>query len=189
MIQQDFFRTELTSLRAGIPVSHSASPARIDEELMIPATYGPGFLDALESSGLAGSFVKMLEATFTWASTTSLLTWKVSATPAGRSLYQLSASTRDTRGKDSGSLPAARELWPTPLASDGKRGDCPSERARRSPYLPTIMAMRENIEVGSSLRLNATFVEWLMGYPLGWTNPMISDCENATKGESINCED
>nr|DAL05350.1 MAG TPA: hypothetical protein [Caudoviricetes sp.] len=54
------------------------------------------------------------------------------------------------------------KFFPTPLASDYKRSDCPSERIRKSPCLAS--------RVGG--KPNPTWVEWLMGWPLGWT-----DCE------------
>lgn len=52
------------------------------------------------------------------------------------------------------------KLLPTPKASDGRRNGCRSEQERDSPDLPAI--------VGG--RLNPTWVEWLMGFPLGWTD-------------------
>jgi len=47
----------------------------------------------------------------------------------------------------------------TPQATDGRRNGCESEQMRDSPNLPA--------QVGG--RLNPTWVEWLMGFPLGWT--------------------
>lgn len=53
---------------------------------------------------------------------------------------------------------AKHKLWPTPTARSPT--DCPSERARKSPSL--------DAQVGGSL--SPTWVEWLMGYPLEWTD-------------------
>lgn len=50
------------------------------------------------------------------------------------------------------------ELWPTPKASI--RGDCPSERLRKSAD--------QRSRLGGSL--NPAWVEWLMGFPTGWTD-------------------
>ena len=93
------------------------------------------------------------------------------------------------------------QRMPTPRQSDPSRGDCSSERSRRTPSLvsavkavPTPTATdgtkwnaktkQQRIDQGSSLRLcnvetatgdpiggslNPTWVEWLMGWPLGWT--------------------
>ena len=55
---------------------------------------------------------------------------------------------------------ARKNLWPTPMASDWKRGASPSEQKRNTPSLPA--------RVGG--KLNPQWVEWLMGYPTGWTD-------------------
>ena len=60
---------------------------------------------------------------------------------------------------------ASRGMFPTPKASDATRGDCPSERMRRSPALPSAAMVGEQ-EPGP---LNPAWVEWLMGFPVGWT--------------------
>ena len=52
-------------------------------------------------------------------------------------------------------------LWPTPTAHDAKdSGTAPSEGLRKSPCLA--------FKAGG--QLNPTWVEWLMGWPLGWTD-------------------
>src|SRR5581483_5535425 len=56
-------------------------------------------------------------------------------------------------------LTIAVQMWPTPAARDWKDGGHPSEYARKSPALAA--------QAGGSL--NPTWVEWLMGFPLGWT--------------------
>jgi hypothetical protein len=62
-----------------------------------------------------------------------------------------------------GSIGLARyvKFWPTPTAHDAKdSGTAPSEGLRKSPCLA--------YQAGG--KLNPTWVEWLMGWPLGWTN-------------------
>ncbi|NBW08761.1 MAG: hypothetical protein EBR82_12130, partial [Caulobacteraceae bacterium] len=51
-------------------------------------------------------------------------------------------------------------LWPTPTAHNAKELNAPSEAMRNTPTL--------SASVGG--RLNPTWVEWLMGWPLGWTD-------------------
>ena len=54
--------------------------------------------------------------------------------------------------------------FPTPRAHDaGDSGRCPSELNRNTPSLPTII-FRTTGKI-----LNPQFVEWLMEYPIGWT--------------------
>jgi hypothetical protein len=53
-----------------------------------------------------------------------------------------------------------RHLWPTPTAHNAKETNAPSEALRNEPSLAS--------RVGGTL--NQTWVEWLMGWPLGWTD-------------------
>ncbi len=57
---------------------------------------------------------------------------------------------------------AAKNTWPTPTAHNAKETNAPSESKRNTPTLAA--------QVGG--HLNPTWVEWLMGWPIGWT-----DCE------------
>jgi hypothetical protein len=50
--------------------------------------------------------------------------------------------------------------WPTPTAHNAKETNAPSESQRNTPTLAA--------QAGGSL--NPTWVEWLMGWPLGWTD-------------------
>jgi hypothetical protein len=52
------------------------------------------------------------------------------------------------------------KTWPTPTAQDAKNNGAPAQMERNTKPL--------NAEVGGSL--NPTWVEWLMGWPLGWTD-------------------
>jgi len=78
------------------------------------------------------------------------------------------AKDADSSGarKHGPSLTQAARLWPTPLARDARsyRG------AKRMPNSQG----SEPLVVAAGGRLNPTWVEWLMGAPLGWTDP---DCE------------
>ena len=62
-------------------------------------------------------------------------------------------------------------MWPTPRARDYKDGPSipPSVReGRRSHNLGTKVV--ESTQTKASGSLNPTWVEWLMGYPKGWTD-------------------
>jgi hypothetical protein len=50
--------------------------------------------------------------------------------------------------------------FPTPAARDWKDGNYPSERKRHTPPLA--------VHAGGTL--NPEWVEWLMGWPIGWTD-------------------
>lgn len=58
---------------------------------------------------------------------------------------------------------AKQNKWPTPKASDWKNNGSPSEMRRHSPTLGAVIGYQ------SGGKLNPQWVEWLMGYPSGWT--------------------
>jgi hypothetical protein len=55
-------------------------------------------------------------------------------------------------------------LWPTPTAHLAKENGSPSEGLRNEPTL-TFQALN-----GKPGKLNPEWVEWLMGFPTGWTD-------------------
>jgi hypothetical protein len=72
-------------------------------------------------------------------------------------------------GKNLRTVVAEREMWPTPTAN--LRDMDTMERARLSGQQRE--AMRESGEpyqTQTTGSLNPTWVEWLMGFPLGWTD-------------------
>lgn len=54
----------------------------------------------------------------------------------------------------------AARMLPTPMANDAKNNGGPGQQARKSPQLGAV--------VGGAL--NPPWVEWLMGWPIGWTD-------------------
>jgi len=60
--------------------------------------------------------------------------------------------------------PAHLRMWPTPTAHNAKEGGYPAEHNRNTPTLAA--------QAGGAL--NPTWVEWLMGWPLGWTDCAVS---------------
>lgn len=65
---------------------------------------------------------------------------------------------------------AAVTKWETPKASELERGVCESEFRRRSPSLQAqVTRMPGSESSGKRRRLNPLFVEWLMGWPIGWS--------------------
>lgn len=53
---------------------------------------------------------------------------------------------------------------PTPQARDWKDGSNPKPHGKHSPSLPVAIAIR-----GGPGRMNPKFREWMMGFPIGWT--------------------
>lgn len=57
-----------------------------------------------------------------------------------------------------------RQIFPTPTVNDSKNDNPPSQALRNTPPL--------NVVVGG--QMNPMWVEWLMGWPLGWTDLHVS---------------
>lgn len=73
---------------------------------------------------------------------------------------------------------AAVRLWPTTTAHDAKDTGAPTEFERNSPGLTATGLLHRTQTSGEPLSprdrtLNPRFVEWLMGWPIGWT-----DCDS-----------
>lgn len=81
------------------------------------------------SSGPLGCLERTLLASSAWRSTIVLLTWSVSATPSGRSLFRLRASVPPTSG------PGA-SLWRTPNTMDGMAPKSPEALAHEMEHRP-----------------------------------------------------
>jgi hypothetical protein len=101
---------QLTSSPPAIPASHSQSPGS-DWARKMTATYGRKFADWYLSYGPPDSWVRTLLATSVWASTTCYLTWKKSATPAGRLLFRLVPWMPRTGGTGFGFLHTPRAIY------------------------------------------------------------------------------
>jgi len=133
-------------------------------------------------------------------STMCYLTWKISVTKRGRLLFQLVPSMPRTEEIESGSLhtmmwptptsqdPTGRKyqrlcgrkvltlsgkamLWPTPTARDWKDGSSMTVPASCLLGREVLFRCRGQLRNGQKMgRLSVSFVEWLMGFPLGWTD-------------------
>ena len=95
----------------------------------------------------------------------------------------------ETRGSYRGDLADHAALWSTPRASDGEKGG-PNQAfgaggtplPTQASAFPSSLPAQPNSTDGpmSSLparSFNPLFVEWLMGWPLGWTACAVSETE------------
>jgi hypothetical protein len=60
-------------------------------------------------------------------------------------------------------LCAAVKMWPTPSASEHKAGQ-PGDKMQK------MLGNHPEVRNSGTGTLNPTWVEWLMGYPKGWTD-------------------
>ena len=102
------------------------------------------------------------------------------ASPSGPDFAR--AKRPGSGGDDLATAVAREELWPTPNAADGKGGRISSDEVilsgRRPSGAKAQKTLREAVrrqDLATSSpppragALNPTWVEWLMGFPLGWT--------------------
>lgn len=190
--------------------SRSAKPDE-EKERQMTASSGPRCLGLFESLDPAGSLVKMLRdyllSSKAWYSNKCALTWKRKDTKSSRLLFQLSPSMRHIGGIGSGLLPTARtisggtdnsakkirpsghhgttnlqgfiQMLPTPRAG-GQADTARSENRTGNRHAgdDTTTAVGK----ATGLRLQPAFVEWMMGYPQGWTDLNLPSQHTAGKG-------
>ena len=89
-------------------------------------------------------------------------TWPRSATMRNGIVYRLRALARVTYGIGSGSS----DGWPTPSANEDAAG---SLDGKMQFMLPHAVKLSDPEGAAAGGQLNPEFVEWLMGYPVGWT--------------------
>ncbi len=145
-----------TSYAEDSPASPSPSPESRQARQMT-ATSGRRCVELLHSQDPLGSLAKMLLVSSPWHSTTCLLTWKVSATPRGRLLFRLVPSMPRTAETGSGLLPT-----PSGTSNGGKN----HVMGRLDEWGGSSNRWR-GTEIGK-VRC-ASFEEWMMGFPTGWT--------------------
>jgi len=168
-------------------------------------TSGRKWLELLKNSNPLSSLVKMFLESSRWVSTKRLLTWKVSVTPQQRLVFRLVPSMPRIPDSEYGLWLTPRssdgeggvmkmkenmtgryklrdqvqsmnkQFWPTPAASDNRdRGHIgmPSIQRRIMEKKQLGLSMTVSNQSGS---LNPTWVEWLMGFPQGWTDLNVSE--------------
>ena len=65
-------------------------------------------------------------------------------------------------------------MWPTPPAHNGNEMDSPAEKLR---HTPSLTHQARGGDTTQPKHLNPEWVEWLMGWPIGWTDlkPLATD--------------
>lgn len=178
---------QLTLFQGDSPASHSVRPGSAEARRMT-VTSGQRCSELYRNSGPLGWLVKTLLESSQWRSTRCFLTWRISDTPSKRLLFRLAPSMPRTDGTDAPLLPtpAARDCKGANsmkhLTREGKRNHT-DQLANAVKLFPTPTArcstgpsQTETRQGGSDLQteiggqLNPTWVEWLMGFPTGWTD-------------------
>jgi hypothetical protein len=144
------------------------------------ATSGRTLLGLYENLGRVGPLAKMLLGMSRWASTKCYLTWRDLATPGRRLLFRLSPSMPSTKETGHG-------LWLTPTATERRCSNVAElvwtkNGTVRRAYKNKTSALGLSMQAGAVLgNLNPQWVEWLMGYPIGWTDLQRSETQSSRK--------
>jgi len=133
--------TQQILLQEDSHANHSALQEREKEQTMT-ATSGMKLLGLLEKQNQGGLLEKMLKALLTskkaWFSDRCVMTWKKKVSKSNVLLFQLQASVRGIKGKESGFLPT-----PNTMDHIDRKGMRPSRAAtnRKSGYLSEMIKM------------------------------------------------
>ena len=164
--------------------NHTRRPGSEEARKMTERS-GRKWLASYRRQDPSGSLARTFLASSRWVSTKSFLTWKILTTTARRSLFRLAPLMPSTKGIESGLL------LPTPRVSDTEGGLMKNVEMHRGSFsrvnkkgerwgvkLKDAINFLENEKSGD---LNPEFVEWLMGYPTGWTDLKDSATQSSHK--------
>ena len=157
-----------------------------NEDKQMTVISGLKCLELHARQGPLGCLAKMLLASKTWHSTKRCLTWKVKITKSNRLLYQLAPSMLHTEGIGSGSV---RWMWPSPRACELEGGVVKAENDGNGWYRKNKKGVRWGVKLKDAVaalengqkNLNPQFLEYLMGYPIGWTDATLSEMPSSRK--------
>ena len=172
------------------PVVSPVRTFRVREK--VPVSKGGGRVFGLPCGTLLGYYdpgtvsLKTLEQSLIGDSMLCLETLPRSGTMRSGKIYAQATWVLRTEGKESG-------LWPTPTTPRPHDNEktagkyIPSQNQKDLTYAVVHDYAKENKEMEDFVtgQLNPTWVEWLMGYPSGWTD--LKDLAIALSLKSRNC--
>ena len=171
---------QLTLFEADIPANHSASPAQ-ETAQTTPDTFGPVSPTAFAYFDHDSRCWKTLQATFHWDLEMYKPTWPRSGTTQNGIAYQLQPSApRTSVIAYSLSLHETMEwtptltfqaMWPTPTYGKLAGGSAAVNHIKAKHQAGQITEEEmKAMQAGNGGKLNPEWVEWLMGFPIGWTD-------------------
>ena len=184
----------------------SQSPAREQESKEAARVFGPSTHDSLASFDPDTSSWRTSQLSLLGGLDEFSGTWPRSGMTRSGTAFQRAPLAPLTGGTASG-------LWRTPQARDWKDGNYPASNARKSPGLGTVahwptpnardgshggaqdpekrkaqghaVGLDDAVYQGKGNgQLNPTWVEWLMGFPLGWTDLEASETPSSPRSQS-----
>jgi hypothetical protein len=168
-----------TSFAADFLASHTVQPGS-EKARQMTAISGRNISALLTNVDPLGLLVKTCLVSEQPYSTKCYLTWRVWTTPQSRLIFRLAASMPPTSENEYSLLPTPKAARGTYQYQAGSRKkNYTLEGLARTGMLPTPIAgdikSQDHHNRNKSLYglaggpLNPEFVEWLMGFPIGWT--------------------
>ena len=164
---------ELISSRVDSPVSHSRKLV-FGKVKVMNDTYGQKCLELYPNLNQNGLSLKMLEGYLLykteWCLSKSALIWKKKITKSRRLLFQLAPSAPRIEETGFGLLPTARVGGNGTVSKKEIEQGNPKRRLETQIAMLKTLSASEGIGRKTGLKLQPNFVEWMMGFPLNWTN-------------------
>ena len=164
MTQIDLFPT-VTSLQPDILAPRLVLPAGTEKGKQTSDTSGLTSEQLYQQSIQTGWFLKMLEDTFRSALPQSSMTFQKKITQQSLYYYRLTVSAQYMREQEFIS-------WPTPTTGAALCGGTGNFKKMQKLCDAGIIDEneRQNLTQGNGGKSNPALMEWLMGYPEGWTD-------------------
>lgn len=163
MHQKEMFQTVISS-QPDIHAPHSVLPHEIEKGKKMKGICGLSSEKLSQSSDRVGVFLKMLEDIFRSELTQSSMTFKPKNTPSSHVYYRLTVSAQFMKEPEFIS-------WPTPTTGAALCGGTGNfQKMQRLKDLGHITEEeRRSLTQGNGGKSNPDLMEWLMGFPIGWT--------------------
>jgi len=182
---------DLTSFAAATPASRSRQQENA-MALTTHDTYGLGYEKPLANYDPNTQSWRMYEATLLSDSPQFSGSWPASGTTRNGKLFPQILLVRHISENESSLSPTPSGNWPTPITADSYSDNLKSSQhidgsmhsislAQAVQMWPTPTASVDTSNINGKFsnptlrdavggRLNPTWVEWLMGFPIGWTD-------------------
>ena len=187
--QDDWLQTELEELTSSPEGFHvKTSPLQENAQVcqVSAAACGPSFSELSLKFDPVGQSLRMSLGLELSALTKCSLTWQEQVTPLGRWWWVLSMPERRTGGSGFGLLPTIKASDGRTKGNGGNRKSPGLDQMAKAGMLPTPTARDWKGMQGRSYKgeaqdltaavtgnqgghLSPCFVEWMQGYPVGWT--------------------
>ena len=162
MLQQQPTSQQSTLFAEGSLANPTALPGSVEAKRIVE-TYGKSSSASYKRSDPIGLLVKMFLELIPPYSPACVLTWRVKGIASRYLVLRQPARAHRTSGKDA-------LLWPTPRASEWKDTGPVGSKSHTHMYNRDYLCAKVKDANQPTGKLSPAWVEWLMGFPEGWTD-------------------